>query len=1373
MSLQKTSKPNLKRRRCHLCGQFAGGNHVYANSIDIELHADEPLGVLYKIPKTSVAVSPVMVNDIQNCLTTLGLLQFLRPERRAIPNGTFLCSMRPSRVTPIVGDGNCLFTSLAVALGLKHYCGRLIRDIIVSNMNFINFPRNSLQTNFYSNDFPNQHHVVNCESVDEYLRISRMSENGVFGTCVEIFSFCQIFHLDVFLYHVPLKSWLMYECSANIERKGIFIQQKLNANHFEVVRELIYVTSENIIFPEVVSPDCQPCTSTDLHPLKNVFQRYEHNFIEPPSKKSKKRSDPFLCKPEPRLLEEAQLHNFVGVDFNKTLSSETCSQEATDQLMDRNLDKVNCFHLNDNSVAESESKTLDSNIGPFEFNFCGKCMRQPTLRHPFKMFKRDKKELKNRMFGNKLEALVVNLFELCLLYCTTEDFDWNNAWPSVFFSLLSNQNKRVTTQLNLLSLLPWELRQQWLGAINIFPSHVQQCLQRNRINGRCAVDGTLRLRYFQKLVQSLKQENIARALDIEPYPNVRCPFGCWCFIEESGMIQVKHFVNYFDKDFTSFQASSHLHLRGIRSDFLIPSLSLRQFLVAATVRVDKTEGLVVHTCLMHSKGSSVQYLQPPSHPVLTRTAVNFEERLSIIAPTLSFITNIRANFASHTYQLLKSVGSYSGMSTVRLKRKTRWDITSDILKHAEGFAYQFREDIRTLICQWVRQGKIIDDVALGMIEYETNDENVQLCLSQATTIDLETCIELTKDAEKNEKEYLNVAELLSCYTFAHGNDEYGCSPPPLCNGSNNVSWLLQAATSVSPLLCRTLVNSQKYNVNLRPFFFFLKNVLLGTSRLSKTNTTVLLEQSEKVVSSVLQENHNDNDIEDSEQCCCFVVGKFLSAIADSIHHFPLKKRTDINWVTNMSNAGNVTHVVVTTKSANNLRNKMEPPFNLTVFGTKCELIAVGTTDEKSNESLKILVRHAGSFVRFWLLYKKKKFAEKVEADPLEALQGALRGYWNIAFYQVCKTAELADLKWEFMSSLTGQGIFICKYHNVPLTRDFRKSGFRCKCGRASFLRCPHLQCQSNICRHHFAEGLKQPNNRVFVDSVPMTKTKKRKRRQSDNSELSSTIHCPSTSSLNTVRSELSEPDVGTKAFDATSINSSSVALGFCTGNEGDDENTNVMARLKTYPDTKLISVELERKEECYKLPLHILLNSQCNLLYRHNGNPISLSLKEKRFLENIAATATYALPLLQPEALLFPSIFWCQAANGSFLGAIPAALYNSSRYNKQLGFAGLEDMLRTRIKDGSLLTSCNATYLQYVFDSLLNMELHKTDIRVILNRGWQEVNSAPRNCSYLSTPTFKFDYAESRKNVCELAALIRDKNPTYFVTYTRASEISF
>ena len=76
-----------------------------------------------------------------------------------------------------------------------------------------------------------------------------------------------------------------------------------------------------------------------------------------------------------------------------------------------------------------------------------------------------------------------------------------------------------------------------------------------------------------------------------------------------------------------------------------------------------------------------------------------------------------------------------------------------------------------------------------------------------------------------------------------------------------------------------------------------------------------------------------------------------------------------------------------------------------------------------------------------------------------------------------------------------------------------------------------------------------------------------------------------------------------------------------------------MRRLQTSADHMAISIDAER-EDLFKLPLHILLNSQCNLLYRHKGNPISLSLEERRFLEHIAATSTATLPLIQTESLL-------------------------------------------------------------------------------------------------------------------------------------------
>ena len=155
----------------------------------------------------------------------------------------------------MLGDGNCLFSCLAVALGLSHECGPIIRNIIVSHMILISFPPNSLQTSVYSYDFPNQHHVLNCTSVDEYLREPRMAENGVFGNCVEIYSFCQIFKVDVFLINVPFQSWKIYECSSNVNREGIFIQQNRNADHFKVITELVSLGPESSSLAQVASID--------------------------------------------------------------------------------------------------------------------------------------------------------------------------------------------------------------------------------------------------------------------------------------------------------------------------------------------------------------------------------------------------------------------------------------------------------------------------------------------------------------------------------------------------------------------------------------------------------------------------------------------------------------------------------------------------------------------------------------------------------------------------------------------------------------------------------------------------------------------------------------------------------------------------------------------------------------------------------------------------------------------------------------------------------------------------------------------------------------------------------------------------------------
>ena len=135
--------------------------------------------------------------------------------------------------------------------------------------------------------------------------------------------------------------------------------------------------------------------------------------------------------------------------------------------------------------------------------------------------------------------------------------------------------------------------------------------------------------------------------------------------------------------------------------------------------------------------------------------------------------------------------------------------------------------------------------------------------------------------------------------------------------------------------------------------------------------------------------------------------------------------------------------------------------------------------------------------------------------------------------------------------------------------------------------------------------------------------------------------------------------------------------------------------------------------------------------------------------------------------MLFPSMFWYQREDGSYNGAIPSALYNKGPLNKQLGFFGIADMLRMRVKNGSSICSSNVEYNQFVFDTILSYsQIDRCDVPIVLNRGWQELKKPTPASRVVDSSLFRMDNAESRKNVCEVASYVRDHQPTWFFMYT-------
>ena len=127
---------------------------------------------------------------------------------------------------------------------------------------------------------------------------------------------------------------------------------------------------------------------------------------------------------------------------------------------------------------------------------------------------------------------------------------------------------------------------------------------------------------------------------------------------------------------------------------------------------------------------------------------------------------------------------------------------------------------------------------------------------------------------------------------------------------------------------------------------------------------------------------------------------------------------------------------------------------------------------------------------------------------------------------------------------------------------------------------------------------------------------------------------------------------------------------------------------------------------------HVILNQACTLLSRHDKQIRSYK-NQKKFIQRIASTNTgSSIPLLYPEAMLFPSKFWfLDVQSCSFVGALPVGLLCHAH-----SFCGFEKPLghiRTRTTSIISNTSSNSQYVPFCWDIMANLSLNRQDSRII------------------------------------------------------------
>ena len=1235
---------------------------------------------------------------------------------------------------PVQGNGDCGFATLAYIIGANPSDVNClnIRSSICRYIQTIPWGAGELEAFVPAHNIEG-YAVTVCENADQYLRLSNMFAPGRHATDVEFVAFATEHNLEIFCYHAQLQAWIVYKPHRSVvtdptSRRAVYVRH--SHAHWEPVLSLEPLNQART--------NCIPAapSSMDQVPLFNTLndQAGNHEHTNTNMGTTTRR-----CSTQ---------------DYNIPRISRTCSRkrrhvDPPEKQSDDEDQLIESLDQEDIIFHKSAHYTGAHRVVTEQGDFCDKCLRRSTPYFPLEFIMKSTETVMHgwfgAAFGNKEN---LNLCHLCDLYITKQKDrrvynKWQYAWPSVISTLLIDTRVPSEKIALLYSWLPHELRQSWSHMQLYFHPRLQE-----RPPEPTFSDITERRQSFLDDISSLESHRMSNALNAECYPSARCPFGCYAFVEEDGAIEFKHLINCLIPTFTSFKSSYQSSLRGMRRDFLKPMLHLDTFLVSGRTRVDQNLGLVIHTCKEHNRGSALQYVHPPKHPTLSRLPSMKAERLAFLVPSLRQLKTGKANYSSHTYQLLHAQGGYGGISSTVLTKRRRWDITSDILSEAEAQCVAGRSDIRSHIQGLASAGEINASLAEEFIETANKAcSQDHVVLKSSTSISIEACLNFDKNVSATRQEATLCISRLRSLVFAQPSNAYGVAPAETRKLHDEKLWLLRAAISISPRLCSIVGDMLSADINLLPLAQYLSICLFEQSKnFHRSNGS---DSASAALESAVQDSSERNAAE---------------AIADFLSQHSDVQRLSTNGVHSLDELRFENDLVVITNRINRATRHTKLEDRVIFDGNVYELRFVSNTMAKQITHWKAITRHGGQHSTFWLQDNQFKSPQKQNPEVDICTERHFgRGQWNLAIYYKANPETSKVRRALYLEHITGQGKFVCSEHGIPLTKDYPGNGYTCQCGRVSALRCAESKCTSAICRKHMQEKLHEDS---YESCTLMPVSSKQQnilaaQPSGDKHAFEADIDCD-TPIFGDVANFANDEDLN-----EANINLDNEFMNYVTDAGpclSDDEevdgtiipSTDTGVREQFFVDTTNDS----------DLPLHVLLNGHHGLLRRTTGKPISMISRHKRTLENLVATSTDGCaPTIYPEAMLYPTVFWKQNDDASYPGAIPSILYNPACSNRSVNFASIQDMMKTRLKDSSLQTSSSPFYQAFAFDTIFNQQLNTADSRIILHRGWQEL--ASKNARSVSKDgTMRMESDESYRNVRELSAALANEPATYFYTYT-------
>ena len=965
---------------------------------------------------------------------------------------------------------------------------------------------------------------------------------------------------------------------------------------------------------------------------------------------------------------------------------------------------------------------------PELLEMCAKCCR--TSRDEYKLvFETCQRESVHRtMFGKPLAEMEdesVRMCHQCVQYDNKPDRqqDWPNAWPCVIYTLLFDTHRFSSNAEKLYRILPHEIKASFRQNMNTIHPSIN-------VNESSFRDITAGLEEFCMLINTRTAKSLMKALTKFCFPYIRCPAGCFEFIEKTNGISFAHFLHFLYPSFISFKANNRKFLNGAREDFMIPLTLLGTFTISPCV-ITNEKGLQLVTCSDHKNGVLLKLVHVPTNPITGNVSPLFSDRLALMVSSVRTVRPLEIVSKSATFTLCRvDSGRVSGVSSTVLHKFRNFEVPlSDRLQNVEKLMINCRSDVKEVIRVFCFNGEMTKRLAEGYLSYESpvSMSIVEDHCKNAVLFGMGSLMRMKDFVECCPQDMTSADECRRPLIISHKLDDYGSEPVSIPKKICQISvlfpfvfvflhqdslWskLTEVSTEREELatICQTLHRLRHHKrFSVLKIINSLQNSFL---ELFQPGTQPLLALCERLEGClVISCNRNE----------------LIGAIIDCSRH-------DTVLFVACETHGRDTQVPYELNSTN---------------GKPFQLVFLANEEQLS-------LRYGPPFYAFWTI---KNDGSRAKKDLMIEYQ--YNRNWKFLLY-VSQNDLKEETKLRYLKYMGGQGVFFCQEHTLPLSTDYLNSNRKCslprnsnnhqRCIRKSAWRCPTKDCNASVCRTHFREFC-DATDRVLVDNIDRDYPDDTAADSSED-EVNLLSDQPTTSVFEIDTTERPVPPESN--MDECDCPELIVDAGF--------QDNEALAT-----DSGCQPVYLSNDSKF--VPMHVLLNGECQLLKRVKF-PKHIGKKFQRFLQNFVSTLPgTSIPLLQPEACLFPSIFYKQMEDGSFPGALPFFLYDDRSRNSRLDFDGLhEHGLRLRLKDASLLTSANLSYIMYAFDCVLNLSLTKCHTNQFFKRGLQTISigkNRPRQMTSTES-VLKMDSVDSDVHVNRLGTACASETPDLFVTFT-------